>query len=244
MKKIAPLFSIIFILSVLCMPVIGYAQSGTGSETKLLTEEQAKPLLAKPTDQLTTTELDALDKYMLSKGAPSYRDQIGMENYTPTVNPPVTLEELQQKNTQLIQKVQDGLNGKNAGIPGITPQNISENGCTTYDSRAVCYQQLAPIDDPANPGKKIDTSSFSSYLQAIYRIGIGACFMLGVIMFTWAGIEYIVSESMNTKSDAKKRIAASLTGLAIALVSFILLQTINPKLLIIPDLNTAVSPKK
>lgn len=105
----------------------------------------------------------------------------------------------------------------------------SNENCGILDSGSGCYQQLAPITDPN--GKLVDTSSFPAYLQAIYRIGIGACFMLGVIMFTWAGIEYIVSESMNTKSDAKKRIVASLTGLAIALVSFILLQTINPKLL-------------
>lgn len=50
-------------------------------------------------------------------------------------------------------------------------------------------------------------------------------------MFTWAGIEYIVSESMGGKSDAKKRITGALTGLAIALVSYILLYTINPDLL-------------
>jgi amino acid transporter len=108
------------------------------------------------------------------------------------------------------------------------------------DSSAKCYESLAPLTDPATK-KDVDTSSFPSYLQAMYRIGIGACFVLGVIMFTWAGIEYIVSESMNTKEDAKKRINAALIGLAIALVSYILLNTINPDLLKLQDLSTQVT---
>ena len=111
--------------------------------------------------------------------------------------------------------------------------------CDFYDSRATCYQQLAPITDPGT-GKDVNTLSFPTYLQGIYRIGIGACFVLGVIMFTWAGIEYIVSESMFGKSAAKSRITNALTGLAIALVSYILLYTINPDLLQFKSLDTTV----
>lgn len=97
------------------------------------------------------------------------------------------------------------------------------------------YEALSPITLPGS-GDKIPTNNFPDYLQAIYRIGIGACFALGVIMFTWAGIEYIVSESMGSKSDAKQRITAALTGLAIALASYILLNTINPDLLKFNDI--------
>ena len=61
-------------------------------------------------------------------------------------------------------------------------------------------------------------------------------------MFTWAGIEYIVSEAMNTKADAKKRMQAALIGLAIALVSYILLNTINPDLLKLQNINVSTSP--
>jgi hypothetical protein len=110
--------------------------------------------------------------------------------------------------------------------------------CTSvFDSSSGCYEQLAPITNP--DGSQVSTTNFPTYLQGMYRIGIGACFVLGVIMFTWAGIEYILSESMNTKSDAKKRIAGALTGLAIALVSYILLNTINPDLLKFTNLETA-----
>lgn len=102
------------------------------------------------------------------------------------------------------------------------------------------YQPLSEIILPG--GGSVDTSSFPAYLNAIYRIGIGACFALGVIMFTWAGIEYIVSESISSKGDGKKRMTAALTGLAIALVSYILLNTINPDLLKFKSLDVTSNP--
>lgn len=107
------------------------------------------------------------------------------------------------------------------------------------------YQALSPITDPnGNTLKTIKTNDFPSFLNIIYRIGIGACFALGVVMFTLAGIQYIVSESMGGKSDARSRINNALIGLAIALVSFILLQTINPDLLKFTSLNISSETQK
>jgi hypothetical protein len=128
------------------------------------------------------------------------------------------------------------------GITIFVPTQINAACGDLTDSSADCYQQLAPITGP--DGQSIKTNNFPAYLQAMYRLGIGACFALGVIMFTIAGIEYIISESMNTKEDAKKKIQAAIIGLAIALVSYILLYTINPDLLKLENINTAVTPTK
>jgi hypothetical protein len=109
-----------------------------------------------------------------------------------------------------------------------------------FSADTTCYKSLSPLQDPST-NEEPNRKNFPSYLQSLYRIGIGLCFVLGVIMFTWAGIEYIVSESMGGKSDAKARIKGALTGLAIALVSYILLNTINPKLLELTDLKEAIN---
>ena len=111
-----------------------------------------------------------------------------------------------------------------------TYTQAKKNCSDIYDPHAECYTSISPIVDPL--GTEINAkSSPTFYLQGIYRIGIGICFVLGVIMFTWAGIEYIITESISGKSDAKGRIISALTGLAIALASYILLYTINPDLL-------------
>ena len=117
---------------------------------------------------------------------------------------------------------------------------VSSNLTTTETAN---YEPLAPIKGP--DGAVLNgATDFPGYLQAIYRIGIGLCFVLGVIMFTWAGIEYIVSESMNTKGDARSRMTNALIGLAIALVSYILLNTINPDLLKLQNINVNVTTTK
>lgn len=91
------------------------------------------------------------------------------------------------------------------------------------------YQPLATITDPF--GKPVDTTNFPAYLQSIYTIAIGAVFVMGVVIFIIAGFEKIGSESVFKKSDANSRMTSALIGLAIALGSYILLQTINPDLL-------------
>jgi hypothetical protein len=113
------------------------------------------------------------------------------------------------------------------------------------NSDAGNYQPLSPIVVPGVPGgpaTQIDTNSLPQYLKAIYKIGIGICFVLGVVMFIWAGMEYILTESVASKSDAKGRVQAALTGLAIALISYLLLYTINPDLLKLEDLKPTAQP--
>ncbi len=84
-----------------------------------------------------------------------------------------------------------------AADPG-TPSDCTEGAGSLYNANPKCYQKLSPITDAT--GKEPDVSTFPKYLDSMYRIGIGACFALGVIMFTWAGIEYILSESVTKKS--------------------------------------------
>ena len=153
------------------------------------------------------------------------------------------------KNKQNTESYQNGI------ITNKTTKVVDEQGTVTnqtttaYDAQgkpttndASNYQSLSPLTDPnGNLLDNIATNNFPAYLKSIYRIGIGACFVLGVIMFTWAGIEYIVSESMNTKADGKKRMQNALIGLAIALASYILLNTINPALVTLESLNVSTS---
>jgi hypothetical protein len=121
-------------------------------------------------------------------------------------------------------------------------QRLQQQGGNNTPNINGNYVPLSPIVGPG--GEKMDfvsTTNFPSFLNMIYRIGIGACFALGVIMFTWAGIEYIVSESMSGKGDGKERMKAALTGLAIALASYIILQTINPDLLEFKNIDVTTS---
>jgi len=82
---------------------------------------------------------------------------------------------------------------------------------------------------PSSPG--VDTSTLGGYLANIYTIGIGLAGVLAVLMIVIGGIQYIGSGmSPSGKSDAKDRIRNAIMGLLLALLSWIILNTINPTL--------------
>jgi len=75
----------------------------------------------------------------------------------------------------------------------------------------------------ADPGK---------YIKGFYGIGVGIAGVLAAIMIVIGGIEYITSAANPSgRTEANKRIWAAVGGLLIALLSWIILNTINPNLL-------------
>lgn len=90
------------------------------------------------------------------------------------------------------------------------------------------YVPLEPL-----PGVSAGSQpSLSTYLQAIFNIGIGLGIVLAVVMLVIGGIEYVGGASNDAaRRDAKDRIWAAIIGLLIALGAWLLLYTINPQLL-------------
>ncbi len=83
---------------------------------------------------------------------------------------------------------------------------------------------LAPIQG-------IDQSSFSGYLSSLFSITLGVAAFLAVIMIAIGGLQYMGSEVVSDKSDAKDRITSAILGLLLILFSVALLNTINPNIL-------------
>ena len=76
-----------------------------------------------------------------------------------------------------------------------------------------------------------ETTSLGGYLSNIYALGIGLAGVLAVLMIVIGGIQYIGSGmSPSGKSDAKDRITNAVLGLLLALLSWLILNTIDPNL--------------
>jgi len=242
MKKIASLLSIIFILGVLCTPVVGYAQL-----TKDMLSPENMTQVTGSANMPTTNQTTAAGAAAVPVPNKPYSEMTPAEQqFWDTRNNGAT------KTPEESRKIVEDKFGPiethtgEATVPTATQNTpATESKCAggITNSDVTCYEPLSPIIDPAT-GEKVVATNFPQYMQTIYRIGIGACFALGVIMFTWAGIEYIVSESFGVKSDAKKRMTNALIGLAIALASFIILQTINPDLLNLVDLKAKIAEQQ
>ena len=87
-----------------------------------------------------------------------------------------------------------------------------------------------PLETLPNPSGE-DVSTMGGYLANIYTIGIGLAGVLAVLMIVIGGIQYIGSGmSPSGKSDAKDRITNAILGLLLALLSWLILNTIDPNL--------------
>lgn len=97
-----------------------------------------------------------------------------------------------------------------------------------YRKKPVTYTLLAPLPEIDS---KISADA-SDYIFGVIKLLIGVAAVLAVIMIVVAGIQYIGSAaSPNLKTDAKDRITGALIGLMLLLGSWIILNSIDRKLI-------------
>jgi|GEM_PF-1008733 hypothetical protein len=72
--------------------------------------------------------------------------------------------------------------------------------------------------------------NFETYVIGIFRTAIILAVVLAVLMIVWGGFEYLSTDSIMGKSDAKKKWENAGFGLALVLAAYLILNTINPNL--------------
>jgi hypothetical protein len=105
--------------------------------------------------------------------------------------------------------------------------------------KATEYQLLAPI--PLTGSGAVDTkASTATYIPGLFRLMIALATGLAVIRLIYAGIIYMSTDAINGKEDAKGIIETTLWGLLLAIGAWVIINTINPKLL---DFNLNITPQ-
>ncbi len=94
------------------------------------------------------------------------------------------------------------------------------------------YATLEPSfwKDAGIGGEKIQSDNLGNFLSKTFNFGIAIAVALSVIMIIIGGIQYMTTDSWNKKEEGKERIRNALYGLGLALVSWLILYTINPNL--------------
>jgi hypothetical protein len=118
-----------------------------------------------------------------------------------------------------------------------------------------CFLTLAPLAHAADPIKfkpqitidkdfsntkeiTIAPDSIGKYIKAIYKYAIGIVGILAAVVLMFGGLLWLTAGgNANQVSEAKAWIGASLTGLLIALCSFMIMATINPRLVEVGTIN-------
>lgn len=135
--------------------------------------------------------------------------------------------------------------------PCYVAANTPDSNGETRDSGRYdpnCYEFLAPIPgigEQSGDRWYIDNLKeyrLGDYIQQIFNAALGILMVLAVIMLVIAGVQYMTVEGFHGKTDAKGKITGAIAGLILALGIFLILQTINPRLLEInfgKDIQTA-----
>ncbi|MEK7505469.1 MAG: pilin [Patescibacteria group bacterium] len=114
---------------------------------------------------------------------------------------------------------------------GINPNSVYTPPSASKLSSIKTDYNLLTSDLPGFESGVVKVDGFSSYLQKIFNLAIGAAAALAVIMFIVGGFQYMTGDSIGMKSDGSSRMQNAIYGLLLVMAAYLGLYTINPQLL-------------
>lgn len=91
-------------------------------------------------------------------------------------------------------------------------------------------------------GTQITSPNFETYVQYIFNLAIALAAVASVFMIVWGGFQYMSTDSFSGKSEGLKKVQNAIYGLLLILCSYLILKTIDPRLVELPS--TLVAPLK
>lgn len=107
-------------------------------------------------------------------------------------------------------------------IPSPAAKDI--NGNTIEGSAVTC----------SKPGALQETVNFKFYIQYMFNLFIAIAAGAAVFMIVYGGLKYMSTDSWNGKAEGIEKMKNALLGLLLVLTSYIILRTIDPRLVAIP----------
>jgi len=119
-----------------------------------------------------------------------------------------------------------------------TPATPTQNSGTSQRSATptqngngnIGYIPLEPI--PGLAEAQSGNTNFALFLRYVFSVLISIGGLSAVVMLIFGGITYMVSDVVHKKTDALRRIQAAMWGLLLLIASWLILNAINPRLLV------------
>ena len=131
----------------------------------------------------------------------------------------------------------NGTRGVLAEGPSATPSGDGSSN-TQYVplSPLPCIGNSTVCPNGSNPA----TVSIKGYIQATFNLLIALASVTAVFMIVWGGFEYMTTDAISGKEAGREKLFNALKGLLLILCSYLILRTINPQFVNVPD--TLVAP--
>lgn len=85
-----------------------------------------------------------------------------------------------------------------------------------------------PLEPGAIEGLNTNSTNLVDFLNGVFKFGIAIAVVLAFIMIVYGGIMKMTTDSWTKQDTAKEKITNAIYGLGLALVSWLILYTINP----------------
>ncbi|MEK7646344.1 MAG: hypothetical protein AAB381_01460 [Patescibacteria group bacterium] len=131
-------------------------------------------------------------------------------------------------------------------VGGNTGGNPANNPLPTYTllEPLPCVPSQNPeADDPctaSTAGQPQTQLNFKYYVQYLFNLAIALAAVSAVFMIVWGGFQYMSTDSWQGKGAGLEKVKNAALGLLLVLTSYIILRTIDPRLVAIPT--TLVPP--
>lgn len=110
------------------------------------------------------------------------------------------------------------------------------------------YQLLEPlpciegVGQTCNSSGLIEKINTNAYVVYVFKFSIAFAAVAAVMVIIISGFQYATSDIISTKGNAKERINNALMGLVTILASYLILQTIDPRLVELTDFGETLKP--
>ena len=131
-------------------------------------------------------------------------------------------------------------------LPTIFAFTLISLGTGVLVAHAQGYVPLAPLPGTFSSSGDTKSANIGGYLSGMLKLLIALGGALAILMAIIGGTQYVAAGiSPDAKSSAKARIANAFIGLALILSSYLILNSINPKLVAFDlSLKTVSNPQK
>ena len=125
-------------------------------------------------------------------------------------------------------------------IPVVQAETYSPSG-------TIEYTLLEPLpcvgaNSDCKKGPTVKSVKFDEYVQYAFNLAIALAAFAAVFMIVWGGLQYMSSDAWSGKSAGLDKLKKAVLGLLLVLCSYLILKTIDPRLVAIPT--TLVPPLK
>lgn len=120
-------------------------------------------------------------------------------------------------------------NGTRCFLPD---SSCNTTGNTTDNGR--CYVKSQPVKLTFSIGNKETVLDLGDYIAAVYTYAVSVAGIFAIVMMMIGGFQWMTArDNPQIAQDAKERISNALIGLAITLFAFIVLNTVNPDIVLL-----------